>query len=48
MRKSAAPSSTASVVASYNVESFSCDRLRDLTLEEIEEQYREFTAITCF
>ncbi len=37
-----------SVVASYNVESFSCDRLRDLTMEEIEDRYREFTAITCF
>ena len=37
-----------SVVASFNVESFSCDRLRDLTRDEIEERYREFTAITCF
>ncbi len=37
-----------SVLASFNVESFSCDRLRYLTLEEIEERYREFTAITCF
>jgi len=37
-----------SVIASFNVESFSCDRLRDLTTGEIEERYREFTAITCF
>jgi len=37
-----------SVVASFNVESFSCDRLRILTLDEVEERYREFTDITCF
>ncbi len=37
-----------SVIASFNVESFSCDRLRDLTTGEIEERYREFTAMTCF
>ena len=37
-----------SVVASFAVESFSCDRLRDLTLEEIEARYRAFTDITCF
>lgn len=37
-----------SVVASFNVESFSCDRLRGLTLDEIEERYREFSDITCF
>ncbi|RJP26668.1 MAG: sugar kinase [Actinobacteria bacterium] len=37
-----------SVVASFNVESFSCDRLRSLTAAEIEERYQEFTAITCF
>jgi sugar/nucleoside kinase (ribokinase family) len=37
-----------SVIASFTVESFSCDRLRNLTLEEIEDRYREFTDITCF
>lgn len=37
-----------SVVASFAVESFSCDRLRDLTLEEIEARYGTFTDITCF
>ena len=37
-----------SVIASYAVESFSCSRLRDLTLDEIEGRYREFTEITCF
>jgi len=37
-----------SVIASFNVESFSCDRLRSLTLDEIEERYREFSDITCF
>lgn len=37
-----------SVIASFTVESFSCDRLRDLTLTEIEDRYREFTDITCF
>ncbi len=37
-----------SVVASFNVESFSCNRLRDLSEEEIEERYREFASITSF
>ncbi len=37
-----------SVIASFTVESFSCDRLRGLTLEEIEDRYREFAEITCF
>ena len=37
-----------SVIASFTVESFSCDRLRDLTSDEVEDRYREFTAITCF
>lgn len=37
-----------SVIASFTVESFSCDRLRGLTLDEVEDRYREFTAITCF
>lgn len=37
-----------SVIASYDVESFSCNRLRELTMDEIEKRYREFTSITCF
>jgi sugar/nucleoside kinase (ribokinase family) len=37
-----------SVVASYAVESFSCNRLRDLTIGEIEDRYHEFMDITCF
>lgn len=37
-----------SVTASFAVESFSCDRLRHLTLEEIESRYRSFTDITRF
>ncbi len=37
-----------SVVASYAVESFSCNRLSDLTPGEIEDRYREFMDITCF
>jgi len=37
-----------SVMASYVVESFSCNRLRDLTPEEVEERYKMFTDITCF
>ncbi len=37
-----------SVIASFAVEDFSCRRLRSLTLEEIEDRYREFTRITCF
>jgi sugar/nucleoside kinase (ribokinase family) len=37
-----------SVIASFAVESFSCDRLRDLTPVEIESRYREFLDITCF
>jgi len=37
-----------SVVASFAVESFSCDRLRDLTHQEIDARYREFMDMTCF
>ena len=37
-----------SVVASYVVESFSCDRLAELSPNDIEERYREFMEITCF
>ncbi|NPV60596.1 MAG: sugar kinase [Actinobacteria bacterium] len=37
-----------SVVASFTVEDFSCRRLAALSMEEIEERYRTFSAITCF
>lgn len=37
-----------SVVASFAVESFSCDRLRALSEEEIKARYDEFMEITCF
>ncbi len=37
-----------SVLASYNVESFSCERLKDLTMEEIERRYEDFLRITRF
>lgn len=37
-----------SVVASFAVESFSCDRLRNLSGEEIKARYNEFMEITCF
>lgn len=37
-----------SVTASFVVESFSCDRFRSLTSEEIERRYEAFTDITCF
>jgi len=37
-----------SVIASFVVESCSCDRLRELTFEEIEGRYREFMNITSF
>lgn len=37
-----------SVVASFTVEDFSCRRLAALSMEEIEERYRAFSAITCF
>ncbi len=37
-----------SVLASFNVESFSCERLKDLTMEEIENRYRDFLQITRF
>jgi len=37
-----------SVVASFAVESFSCDRLRSLSVEEIRARYDEFMEITCF
>ena len=37
-----------SVMASFNVESFSLERLRRLTRAEIDERYREFKALTTF
>ena len=37
-----------SVMASFNVESFSCERLKSLTLEEIDGRYEDFTRITRF
>ena len=37
-----------SVMASFNVEAFSLDRLRRLEKEEIEERYREFKRLTHF
>ncbi len=37
-----------SVMASFTVEDFSCRRLSALSMEEIEERYRAFSAITCF
>jgi sugar/nucleoside kinase (ribokinase family) len=37
-----------SVMASFNVEEFSCDRLRRLTTEEIRTRYREFKEFTTF
>lgn len=37
-----------SVMASFVVEEFSCDRLRRLTYDEIAQRYREFRAITHF
>ncbi len=37
-----------SVMASYNVEAFSCERLRNLTFEDIDKRYYEFLKITRF
>ncbi|HUJ15241.1 MAG TPA: PfkB family carbohydrate kinase [Thermoanaerobaculia bacterium] len=37
-----------SVLASYTVEKFSLDRLREITLEDIYERYRAFRALTHF
>ncbi len=37
-----------SVLASFNVESFSLERVRTLTMPEIEARYREFKALTHF
>lgn len=37
-----------SVMASFNVEKFSLDRLRDLTWQEIQERYRSFKGLTTF
>jgi sugar/nucleoside kinase (ribokinase family) len=37
-----------SVMASFNVEAFSCERLRRLTFGEIAERFRQFKALTHF
>ncbi len=37
-----------SVMASFNVEAFSCDRLRHLTLREIQQRYSEFKKLSSF
>ena len=37
-----------SVMASFNVEEFSCDRMRRLTHDEISARFRELLAITHF
>jgi hypothetical protein len=37
-----------SVMASFNVEAFSLDRLRTLTVEEIEARYRVFKRLAQF
>jgi len=37
-----------SVMASFNVEEFSCDRLRRLTSEEIRARFLEFKSFTHF
>lgn len=37
-----------SVMASFNVEAFSLDRMRTLTREEIDERYKEFQSLTSF
>jgi hypothetical protein len=37
-----------SVMASFNVEDFSLNRLKRLEYREIEERYREFKAMTHF
>ena len=37
-----------SVMASFNVEDFSLDRLRTLQYREIDERYRSFKAMTHF
>ena len=37
-----------SVMASFNVEAFSLDRLRDLDYKEVEYRFREFKRLTHF
>ena len=37
-----------SVMASFNVEDFSLNRLKILTLKEIQERYRQFKQLTHF
>lgn len=36
------------VMASFNVEAFSLDRLRDLDYKEVETRFREFKRLTHF
>jgi hypothetical protein len=35
-------------MASFNVESFSYDRMKELTYDEIEGRYREFSDLAAF
>ncbi len=37
-----------SVLASFNVEAFSCERLKDITFEDIDKRYYEFLSMTKF
>ncbi|MCU1244995.1 MAG: sugar kinase, partial [Acidobacteria bacterium] len=37
-----------SVLASFTVEKFSLDRLREITLADIQERYQDFRALTHF
>lgn len=37
-----------SVMASYNVEAFSCERLKDLTAADIQKRYQEFKSLSHF
>ena len=37
-----------SVLASFTVEKFSLDRLREITLNDVYERYQEFRALTHF
>ena len=39
---------TGSVLASYNVEKFSCDRLKEITMKEIMERFVQFESLSYF
>ena len=39
---------TGSVLASYNVEKFSCDRLKEITMKEIMDRYLQFESLSYF